>query len=545
LLTLATQRETGSPTIPTGPRTLVTDRSADTPQLPAVAAPAPPLPADTERRAASLAQMRTLVRYAERAMVRATDAVQVRGNTARLLIDGPEAFRSWEERIGQARHWVHLENYILRDDRTGRRFRELLAERAREGVPVRLLYDWLGCWATPRSFWRPLRDAGVEVRAFAPPRVSDPLNFFRRDHRKVLAVDGEYASITGMCIGDEWAGDPQAGIAPWRDTGVEFRGPVAAVIDRAFARTWAIAGGVLPPEELPDPDQAPRLGETAVRVVEGEPGRSRIYRLSELVQVGVERSLWITDPYFVLPPPMAESLAAAARDGVDVRVIVPAYNNWPIVGGMSRAGYRPLLEAGVRLFEWEGPMIHAKTAVADGVWSRVGSSNMNLASLLGNWEIDVAVLDRGFAKEMEALFLHDMQSSVEITLARPREGAPFRERRSTERVVVEVPGQEERPSRLSARERRRRSHRGTNVGRVMGRLARAGSVLSRALVGQRSIGREDRGWVAALAVILLLLSAVGILRPRLVAVPISLLLAWLSLVSLGRALSRRKPGAGG
>ena len=522
----------------------MTDRSAETTQITAAAAP-PPLPADAERRAASLAQMRTLVRYAERAMVRATDAVQVRGNTARLLIDGPEAFRSWEERISRARHWVHLENYILRDDRTGRRFRELLAERARDGVPVRLLHDWLGCWATPRSFWRPLRDAGVEVRAFAPPRVSDPLNFFRRDHRKVLAVDGEYASITGMCIGDEWAGDPDAGIAPWRDTGVEFRGPVAAVIDRAFARTWAIAGGVLPPDELPDPDRVPPMGETAVRVVEGEPGRSRIYRLSELVQVGVERSLWITDPYFVLPPAMAESLAAAARDGVDVRVIVAAYNNWPIVGGMSRAGYRPLLEAGVRLFEWEGPMIHAKTAVADGVWSRVGSSNMNLASLLGNWEIDVAVLDRGFAKEMEDLFLHDMQSSVEITLARPREGAPYRERRSTERVVVEVPGQEERPSRLSARERRRRSYRGTNVGRVMGRLARAGSVLGRALVGQRSIGREDRGWVAALAVILLLLGAVGFLRPRLVAVPISLLLAWLSMVSLGRALSRRKPGSGG
>jgi cardiolipin synthase len=519
--------------------------SEGAPQSTSLPATRPPAPASApERRvaAASMGQMRTLVRYAERAMVRATGAAQVRGNTARLLIDGPQAFAAWEKSIQTARDWVHLENYILRDDRMGRLFRDLLCERAAAGVRVRLLYDWLGCWATPRRFWRPLRDAGVEVRSFAPPRVTDPLSFMRRDHRKVVAVDGEYASVTGMCIGDEWAGDPENNILPWRDTGVEFRGPVAAVIDRAFARTWSVAGGVLPPEEIPNPDHVPRAGDTAVRVVEGEPGRSRIYRLSELVQVGVERRLWITDPYFVLPPAMAESLAAAARDGVDVRVIVPAYNNWPIVGGMSRAGYRPLLEAGVRLFEWEGPMIHAKTAVADGIWSRVGSSNMNLASLMGNWEIDVAVLDRQFASEMEDLFLHDMQSSVEITLTRPRPSAPYRERRSTERVVVEVPGEEARPGRVSARERRRRSYRGSNIGRTLGRIARAGSVLSRALMGQRTIGREDRGWVVALAVLLLGYGVLGFVEPRLISVPIGVLVIWLGIASLVRAASRARPG---
>src|SRR5690606_8542880 len=117
---------------------------------------------------------------------------------------------------------------------------------------------------------------------------------------------------------------------------------------------------------------------------------------------------------FVTPPAMTEAFASAARDGVDVRIIVPAYNNWPVVGGFSRAGYRPLLQAGVRLFEWEGPMIHAKTAVADGVWSRVGSSNLNLASLLGNWELDLAILDRSVAGVMEDLFIRDMQSSVEL-----------------------------------------------------------------------------------------------------------------------------------
>jgi cardiolipin synthase len=484
-----------------------------------------------------LALTRALVRHAERAMLRASDALQVRGNAARLLVDGPMAFDAWLEAIGRARHWVHLENYIVRDDRIGRRFREALAERAREGVSVRVLYDWLGCWATPGKFWRPLREAGGEVRAFAPPSVRDPLNFLRRDHRKVVAVDGEYASVSGMCIGDEWAGDPEAGIPPWRDTGVEFRGPAAAVIDRAFARTWAFAGPPLPANEVPDPARASRVGDVAVRVVEGEPGRSRIYRLSQFVSVGVERRLWMTDPYFVAPPALTEALAAAARDGVDVRLIVPAYNNWPIVGGMSRAGYRPLLEAGVRLFEWEGPMIHAKTAVVDGVWCRVGSSNMNLASLLGNWEMDVAVLDAEFAAEMEDLFLRDMDSSVEVTLVKPPYGGA-RERRSVDRQVVQLPADAGKPGLASAREARRRAYRGGTVGRTVGRIARAGSVLARALVGQRMIGREDTGWVAALGGVLVVLSLAGLFLPRLFAWPIAFLLFWLGVATLVRSASR-------
>ncbi|MDQ3556038.1 MAG: phospholipase D-like domain-containing protein, partial [Gemmatimonadota bacterium] len=375
----------------------------------------------------------------------------------------------------------------------------------------------------------------VEVRAFGPPSLRDPLNFLRRDHRKVVATDRGYASVSGMCIGDEWAGNPGSGIPPWRDTGVEFVGPVSAVIDRAFARSWSAAGAPLPPDEVPDPDEVARAGEVSVRVVQGEPARSRIYRLSQFVAVGVERRLWITDPYFIAPPAMTEALASAARDGVDVRVIVPAYNNWPLVGGMSRAGYRPLLEAGVRLFEWEGPMIHAKTAVADGVWSRVGSSNMNLASLLGNWEMDVAVLDRGFAAEMEALFERDLGYSVEITLASPSRGR--RERRATDRQLVENPADTRKPERATAREARRRAFRGGSVGRTLGRFARAGSMLGRALVGQRTVGREDRGWVVTLALILFVLAAVGFFAPRVMAWPVAFLLFWLGVASLFRAWS--------
>jgi cardiolipin synthase A/B len=472
---------------------------------------------------------RALVRQAERAMLRASDAELVRGNSARLLVDGPQAFEAWRAAIERAERWVHLENYVIRDDRTGRRFRDQLVGKAEAGVRVRVLYDWLGCWATPKRFWRPLRQAGAEVLAFTPPRLGDPLHFMRRDHRKVVAVDGVYASVGGMCIGDEWAGIPERGVPPWRDTGVEFSGPVAAVVNQAFARTWQAAGGQLPADEMPHPDAGQRCGDVAVRVVEGEPGRSRIYRLSQFVSVGVEQRLWITDPYFVAPPAMIEALAAAARDGVDVRVIVPANNNWPIVGGMSRAGYRPLLEAGVRLFEWHGPMIHAKTSVADGVWSRIGSTNLNLASLLANWEIDVAILDRAFAAKMEDLFLHDMHSSVEVRL---RHHAVL-----PEHVLERVPVRDiaQTPEELAAAERARSlAPTGSRLGRLLGRVARAATVLARALLGDRVVGREDTGWIATIALALVLLAVAGFWMPRLLAWPFAFLLFWIGVAGLLR-----------
>jgi cardiolipin synthase A/B len=488
---------------------------------------------------------RAMARNVERAMVRASDANLIRGNSARLLVDGPAAFAAWLGAIERAAEWIHLENYIIRDDRTGRRFREALADRASEGVRVRLLYDWLGCWATPASFWRPLRAAGVDVRAFAPPKATQPLRFLQRDHRKVVVTDQGYAAVAGMCIGDAWAGDPETGAPPWRDTGVDIVGPAAAVVNRAFARTWNEAGDPLPPDELPDPQHIPRSGDVAVRIVEGEPGRSRIYRLSQFVAVGVERRLWITDPYFVAPPAMTEALAAAARDGVDVRLLLPAYNNWPVVGGFSRAGYRSLLDAGVRIFEWEGPMIHAKSAVADGAWTRVGSSNLNLASLLSNWELDVAIVDREMGTAMEKLFLRDLSSSVEITLPTPGEQLASR-RALFRRAPAESDGPEVGIAEVAAaREARRRAARGSRIGRILARVSRASIVLSRVLLGQGGIGREDRGWIVAIALTLLVVGAAGFVAPRFLAWPLAFVLIWTGVASLYRALAGRPPGGRG
>jgi cardiolipin synthase A/B len=487
-------------------------------------------------RSTRIAYGRALARQAERAMARASDAPPIPGNTARLLVDGPAAFEAWLDALAAAEHYIHLENYIIRADRSGRRFRDVLMARARGGVKVRVLYDWLGCWATPRSFWGPLRDAGVEVLPFGPPSLRDPLGMLRRNHRKVLVVDGDYGSVAGMCIGDDWAGIPEEGVPPWRDTGVELRGPVVRELDAAFRATWTEAGGS--GLESTPPIEPEVSGNVSVRVVAGEPGRSRIYRLSQLVAVGVVRRLWITDPYFVAPPAMVESLAATARDGVDVRIIVPAYNNWPVVGGMSRAGYRPLLEAGVRLFEWEGPMIHAKTAVADGVWSRVGSSNLNLASLLGNWELDVAILDPGFAGEMEALFERDMENSVEVCLPRHTptgDGRPDRRAHARQDLILRGVGDEARLQ--AARAARERARRGSPAGRLLGRLSRASSVLGRALIGHRTVGREDSGWVAAIGVVLVGLGVLGFFLPTVLAWPVALVLFWLGIAAALQAIA--------
>lgn len=183
-------------------------------------------------------------------------------------------------------------------------------------------------------------------------------------------------------------------------------------------------------------------------------------------------------------------------------------------------------------------MIHAKTSVADGIWSRVGSSNLNLASLLGNWELDLVILDREVGGEMEDLFRRDMNSSVEILL---RRGVSTRGGRLLERVpVMAQPDQPNIEDLQAAREARRRAPRGSRIGRIIGRVSRAGSVLGRALVGQRMVGREDSGWIAAIAAALLGVAAVGFLAPRFLAWPISLLFFWLGIASLFRAWPRKR-----
>ncbi|HJS48291.1 MAG TPA: phospholipase D-like domain-containing protein, partial [Gemmatimonadales bacterium] len=358
----------------------------------------------------------------ERVLARTTGGRAIPGNAVRLLHDGPEAFPEMLGLLQEARHAVAFENYIVRSDATGRRFAEALASAARRGVRVRVLYDWIGSKATRSRYWRLLRAAGVEVRSFNRPRLTDAYGSFARDHRKLVVADGRAAVIGGLCIGDEWQGDPARGNPPWRDTAVLVRGPAAAGLALAFSHTWALAGGTAEPPEDPPPAGG-NGGGAAIHVIQTVPGRARIARLLELLAAGAVTRIWLTDAYTVVLPQLRSALQDAARAGVDVRLLVPGSSDLPLVRNLTRFGYRDLLRAGVRIFEWNGPMLHAKEFVADGRWTRIGSSNLNPSSFLGNYELDVLVDDPAFAAAAELQFRRDLARSSEIVV-RPRRLTP-------------------------------------------------------------------------------------------------------------------------
>ena len=448
------------------------------------------------------------------AINRAAGGRPIPGNQVRLLIDGPDAYRAMLDAIAGASRWIHFENYIIRADDAGWRFAEALAGRAREGLHVRVLYDGLGSIATPRKYWRFLRGAGVEVRPFRRLSPVDLVSNFSRNHRKLVVADGSRAVLGGLCIGCEWTGEHVDGGHPWRDTAVEIAGPAAAVLDQAFARTWQVAQGV-----LPDGDAAGRVtpqGDAAVRVIAGEPGRERTFRVIELLAAGSINRLWITDAYLVAPPRLFQALRDAARDGVDVRLLVPGSSDLPLVRNLSRIGYRELLRSGVRIFEWEGPMLHAKTIVADGRWTRVGSSNLNPSSLVGNWELDVLVEDAALAEAMERQFRLDVARSREV-IRRPVRGP--------QRISAALPTVLRRESpelppaayRRTGRERRRRA----------------------ALAVRALMANARRSIFLPLSAILIALGALFFALPKVTAYAFGALCGWLAFSAWREAFRRR------
>ena len=338
------------------------------------------------------------------------------GNTVELLI-GRANSAAWVSAVGNARTSILLENYIFDESDVSRELRDALAERAAAGVHVKVIRDWLGCLGSSRDeFWKPLRDAGGEVRTYNPFRFASPFGWLPRDHRKLLVVDAQVGFISGVCVSEKSFGQPARGITPWRDTGVAVRGPALHDLAVAFAETWARLGEELPASLPVLTEPPPAVGNVSLRVVATSPGTTGLYRLDLMIAAMAQRTLWLNDAYFVGLAPYVQALAAAARDGVDVRLLVPGTSDLPAVGALSRAGYRPLLEAGVRVYEWNGSMLHAKTAVADGRWARVSSSILNIASWMGNCEIDVAIEDEEFGRSMEVQYEQDLRGATEIIL---------------------------------------------------------------------------------------------------------------------------------
>lgn len=345
----------------------------------------------------------------------------------RILREGIRLFDEMVDAIESAKESIAFEMYIFRRDDLGRRFIEALARAAARGVRTRVLLDWVGRIPTPRRFFEPLVKAGAEVVFFNPPGFRRWLGLVPRDHRKVLVVDDRVGLTGGFGIGVEW----QSGVltkrhSPWRDTAVWVEGEAARYLADAFDDMWRRAGVRFKRvrREHRHVVRAPRgthIDSSAhppvlVGVVEGVPLRLRVSRALQLQALAAERTIWIASAYFMPSWSEMEALAGAARDGVDVRVLVPSRYDHPWLRRLTTRFYRRLLRNGVKLWEWNGEMMHAKSSVIDSRWVRIGSTDFNPLGVAINYEIDVIIEDAAIAREAEQMFLDDLAQSKPVTL---------------------------------------------------------------------------------------------------------------------------------
>ena len=348
------------------------------------------------------------------------------GNRVRLLHDGPETFDEMIQLIGAAKHSVALESYIFRSDEVGTRFSEALTSAAVRGVKVRVITDWVGARGISRRFVNNLRRVGVDFRIFNPPGFRAWLGTLPRDHRKLLVVDERVGVTGGVGIGREWLQPAGAKLRTrWRDSAIRIEGAAAGDMQQAFENMWLRVSGRerrgmhrmttkkrSHGAHLDPATHAPSL----VGIIEGEPWRRRVARALQMQAIGAEKSIWLASAYFTPSLAEVEALTGAARDGVDVRVLVPSTNDHPWVTMLTRRYYRSLLTNGVRVWEWKGEMMHAKTSIVDGRWLRVGSTDFNALGIAINYELDALVEDRDIGREAEHRFLDDLDHSREITM---------------------------------------------------------------------------------------------------------------------------------
>jgi len=346
------------------------------------------------------------------------------GNAVRLLQDGPATYAAMFAAIDGAHDHIHLETYILDDDAIGRRFARVLKAKQAAGVQVVVIRDSAGTFGTPAAFFADLAAGGIRVLEFNPlnPFIGHlPWAWNRRDHRKLLIVDGQTGFIGGINIADQWLGRDEGG-AGWRDDMVRIAGPAVAGLSDCFARSWARLHGqelrqvgfgreAAPAVSRRSPYGQPVrvLGQQFLRA-QRQISRAYLHYLRR-----AERRIFIANSYFVPDGRVLRALAQAARRGVDVRIIVPGQSDVEIVRHASRAVWGRLLRAGVRIFEWDESVLHAKSAVVDGRWSTTGTFNFDYLSLRLNLEVNLSVLDEQFAQALEASFLADFAQCREVS----------------------------------------------------------------------------------------------------------------------------------
>ncbi|MEO5573707.1 MAG: cardiolipin synthase [Gammaproteobacteria bacterium] len=346
----------------------------------------------------------------------------VADNDVKLLVDGPATYKAMFDAISKARDHIHLETYILADDEVGQRLAGLLLERRAAGVEVKIIYDSLGSIDSSVEYFDRLRAAGVLIHEFHPV---DPRIWLvnQRDHRKILIVDGNIAFTGGINISNVYSSSSSSGRARhgdietgWRDTQVQITGPAVAEFQKLFLRTWAEGGKDVSTQSnnFPPLDKA---GQDLVRVV-ASTGGEEDYDIYEayLAAIAQARSrVWVTQAYFSPDDKFIDTLKATARRGADVRILLPGFSDSRIMFYGSRSHYAELLQAGIKLYERSDAFVHAKTAVVDGMWSTVGSSNLDYRSFLHNNEVNAVILGRNFGRQMEALFQSDQQQAQAIT----------------------------------------------------------------------------------------------------------------------------------
>ncbi len=349
------------------------------------------------------------------------------GNDARLLEDGPATYRAMLSAIAAAQDHVNMETYILEDDEVGQQFAQALIAKQQQGVQVNLIRDSVGTLGTPAGFFARLADSGIRVLEFNPvnplaARKGWELN--QRDHRKLLIVDGRTAFLGGINISSVYASGSsgrrsrvQAGGPAWRDTDLQLQGPVVAELQKLFLDTWAQQKGppLAPKNYFPPPRVA---GSQVVRAIGSSPEEaySQIYATLLSAIASAERSVRITNAYFAPDPQLLDALTSAAQRGVDVTLILPSQTDSWLVFHAGRRYYARLLRAGVKIHERRGVILHSKTALIDGVWATVGSTNLDWRSFLHNHELNAVVLGPEFGRQVQAMFERDLSESEPITL---------------------------------------------------------------------------------------------------------------------------------
>lgn len=366
------------------------------------------------------------------------DSPLVLGNRLTLLQDGPVTYQAMFAAMRAARDHIHLETYIFADDDIGRQFAELLLERQAAGVQVNLIYDSVGCLETPAAFFDRLRAGGIQVLEFNPvnPLVGN-LKAWRlnnRDHRKLLVVDGRVAFIGGINISTSYSSAParrsaakrDASDLGWRDTHLQIEGPVVAEFQKLFLDTWSGQKG--PP--LADKNHFPALdprGNDIVRAIGSASADpySLIYLTLLSAINNAEQRIYLTNAYFVPDPQLLKALIDAARRGVEVKLVLPSHTDSWATFHAGRSHYSVLLRAGVKIYERRGAIMHSKTASIDGVWSTIGSTNLDWRSFLHNDEINASILGRDFSRQMDAMFARDLAESNAIDLERWERRSPI------------------------------------------------------------------------------------------------------------------------